>query len=109
MKTAANCLTTIAFLCFVVFLFPSTVNAQNEYWPKAQAITDSTMDNLNPVIFQVENQDLMFWQRTVDASTTEICMQNIYSIPFPAVEVLLSQPGIRLTNPIIFEAREFSG
>jgi hypothetical protein len=109
MKTITHFMLTFAYTCLTVFIFPLGGNTQNLYWPPAQALTDSTFDNLNPAIIQVEYQDLMFWDRYVDSATSEICMQNIYSLPFPAELVVVSQPGVKLTNPILFSTQYITG
>lgn len=49
----------------------------------------------------------MFWERHVDNTTSEICMQNIYDLPFPPEQIVLSQPGTWLTNPTIFNVNYY--
>jgi hypothetical protein len=107
MKTITQFLTVCAFAVSEAFLFPLGVNAQTPYWPPALAITDSVVDNLNPLVIQSDNEDLMFWERHVDADNSVICMKDIYALPYPEAQVVLSQPMTALTHPVVFNTSYF--
>ena len=109
MKTFTHYQVTLACLCFLSFLFPPDGNAQYPGWSTAQAVTDSSVDNLNATIFQSEYpQDLLFWERHVDDNTSEICMRNIYDTVLSDTQVVLSQPMTLFTNPVILKTGGFS-
>jgi len=107
MKTISTYLIGCASACMMAFICPLGGNAQEPFWPAAMAITDSATDNLNAVVVQSNNEDLMFWERHVDADNSVICMKDIYALPLPAAVVLLSQPMTKLTHPVIFNTSYF--
>lgn len=101
MKKIIQILVFIASLCFLALLFPATGNAQNNFWSTAQALTDSASDNLNGTLIEFGSKHLLFWERKTDSATSEICMRDIYSLPFSAEQVVLALPATKLTNPVI--------
>jgi hypothetical protein len=107
MKTISTYLIGCACVCMMAFISPLGGNAQDPFWPAAMAVTDSATDNLNAVVVQSDYEDLMFWERHVDADNSVICMKDLYAIPLPEAEVLLSQPMTKLTHPVMFNTSYF--
>lgn len=109
MKTILHLPAISTLACFLLLLYPLSGKAQLNDWTKAQALTDSSPDNLNAAIYQPGYaQDLLFWERYTDANTSEICMRDIYDTIFTDIHVILSQPSTLLTNPVILNTTGFN-
>jgi hypothetical protein len=93
---------SISILAFLLASAPSM--AQFYVWQPQKALTDSFADNTNPCVASYYGSDyrdhkLLFWERSVDSSSTAIYYRNIGNgVSTDPVE-LLSAPGVHFTNP----------
>ena len=88
-----------------------SVHSQNYYeWGDPFPLTDSLSDNANPCIYVTGydmNADvLMFWERSIDTTHTEIWMDNIMDNDPP--EVVLADSYIHYTHPKVLAANYYS-
>lgn len=65
-----------------------------------KALTDSTHNNRNACVNPQFDDNIMFWEQELNATTTQLCYKNINSTSGD-VHIALSIPGVKLTNPKI--------
>jgi hypothetical protein len=88
--------------CFSLQI-PLRGSAQIGPWSAKQALTDSGFTSMNSVIFQAENKDLLFWEREGNPGVSEIWMRDIRPFPLTDEQLVLSQPNVALTHPVVMK------
>lgn len=90
----------ISTLILALLIFPGYLFSQSG-WSDPYLVSDTLTDNRNAVVEELDFYDgydfYVFWEKTVDDSTTAIYARKIYDLDEP-VEVLRTQ-GTRYTNP----------
>jgi len=86
-------------LVFIV-LTPFFIKAQYNEWIPGKALTDSLHNNRNVCVNPQFDDNIMFWDQELNATTTQLCYKNINSTA-EDVQIALSIPDVKLTNPKI--------
>ncbi len=86
----------------ILAIAPLFVNAQYHVWFPGKAVTDSSHFNRDAVLYGSTDPNILFWDKEMDASTTDIC----YKIMNEGVGeelVALHKNGVKHTHPAILE------
>ncbi|MDO9254995.1 MAG: FlgD immunoglobulin-like domain containing protein [Bacteroidales bacterium] len=87
-------------ILLILTLLPLFLKAQYETWMPGKALTDSSHNNRNVCVNSQFDDNIMFWEQELNATTTQLCYKNINSTSGD-VQIALSIPSAKLTNPKI--------
>lgn len=80
-----------AFLIIALLIQTRFISAQVEFWTAPLPISDSVSDNRNAIIKYLFYNDtwdnFIFWERSLDSNSTEICSRNFYTQDEPVAVV----------------------
>jgi len=87
---------------FFLLLLPFLSQAQFNVWYPGQAMTDSSHNNRNAALYGTGPENILFWDKELDGSTTELCYKLMYGSANEE-RVALHKPGVKYTHPEIME------
>jgi len=87
-------------ILLILTLLPLFLKAQYETWMPGKALTDSSHNNRNVCVNPQFDDNIIFWDQELNATTTQLCYKSINSAAGD-VHIALSIPGVKLTNPKI--------
>lgn len=89
-------------ILFFILLLPFISQAQFEVWYPGQAMTDSSHNNRNAALYGTGPENILFWDKELDGSTTELCYKLMYGSSNEE-RVALHKPDVKYTHPEIIE------
>lgn len=87
-------------ILMVLAVIPLSLKAQYTGWIPGKALTDSSHNNQNACVNPQFDDNLMFWEQELNATTTQLCYKSINAASGD-VHVALSIPCVKLSNPKI--------
>ncbi len=99
----------LLFIITIIIICSTQLNAQwIGMWELPVALSDSSSDNCNAFLFlsyYSSNDLIVFWDKSNDSLSTELWMDNLMDAD--TAEVILSDPGIHYTHPMVIDAQYY--
>ena len=94
-------------ILLLLALTPFFLKAQYNEWIPGKALTDSSHNNRNACLYGRFDESILFWDQELNSATTQLCYKNLNSASSD-VQIALYKPGVKFTNPKIFDLNLFS-
>jgi hypothetical protein len=92
----------LIFLLFCI-VAPLFLKAQYNEWLPIKAMSDSSFDNRNACLYGQYHMSILFWDKEMNATTTQICYRIVDESSIGNEQIAVYQPDVKLTNPKILD------